>query len=146
MFRGRHDHAIDKKGRLSIPAGFRVEIQRRSEKPPVLTTDQGCLVLRPYDVWEEFERHLLSADPLQPEAQSLKRFFLANSEDAPIDSQGRILIPKHLRGHAHLERDVTVAGVGTSIELWNTASFEQAQQYTLQNLDPMRASVAGRAK
>jgi DNA-binding transcriptional regulator/RsmH inhibitor MraZ len=39
-----------------------------------------------------------------------------------------------------------VAGVGTSIELWNTASFEQAQQYTLQNLDPMRASVAGRAK
>jgi DNA-binding transcriptional regulator/RsmH inhibitor MraZ len=48
--------------------------------------------------------------------------------------------------HAHLDRDVTVAGVGSSVELWSTAAFEQAQQYTLQNLDPMRASVAGRAK
>jgi len=146
MFRGRHDHAIDAKGRVSIPAGFRMEIQRRSENPPVLTMDKECLVLRPFDAWERFEQQLTDADPLRPDVQALTRFYMASAENAPIDSQGRILIPKHLRKHANLERDVTVAGVGPWIEIWDTSAFERVQQFTLQNLDPMRASVADRGK
>ncbi len=142
MFKGRHDHAIDKKGRLSIPAGFRVEIQRRSEKAPVITMDKRCLVLRPFDAWERFQDQLLANDQLQTEAQDLTRFFIANAEDAPIDSQGRILVPKHLRDHANLNREVTVAGVGDSIELWDTAAYDLAKQQTWQNLEAIRQRVA----
>ena len=35
MFRGRHNHTIDTKGRVSIPAGYRMELQKRSGQAPV---------------------------------------------------------------------------------------------------------------
>ena len=142
MFRGRHDHAIDAKGRLSIPAGFRNEILRRSESPPILTTDRGCLALYPFDEWQRFEHKLTDADQLRPEVQSLTRFFFANAVEAPFDKQGRILIPKYLRDHAGLERDVTVAGMGSRIELWNKDELDLDLRHTYENLDSMRAAFA----
>ena len=35
MFRGRFVHTIDAKNRMSLPAGFRQELQRRSDQPPI---------------------------------------------------------------------------------------------------------------
>ncbi len=142
MFRGRHDHTIDVKGRVSIPAGFRMEIQRRSEKPPVITNDKDCLALYPYEDWVAFEERLVKASQLQPEVQAVTRFFVSNAEDAPIDSQGRILIPKHLRNHASLERQVTVAGMGSRIEIWDTHALEQELARTYDRLDEYRVVVA----
>ena len=123
-----------------------MEIQRRGEKPPVLTMEQGCLSLYPHDDWEEFERSLSRASNMQPEVLKVTRFFCANAEDAPIDSQGRILIPKHLRQHAGLEREVTVTGMGARIEIWDTASLEQELQRTYDRLDEYRAVVASLEK
>jgi DNA-binding transcriptional regulator/RsmH inhibitor MraZ len=37
MFRGRFVHTIDAKNRMSLPVAFRQEIQRRSDRAPILT-------------------------------------------------------------------------------------------------------------
>ena len=39
MFRGRHDHTIDAKGRLSIPRVFRGELVGAGESPPMLINE-----------------------------------------------------------------------------------------------------------
>ena len=50
-FRGQYDHTLDNKGRISIPAGFRMEIQRLGrEKPPILTRGKEHLILYPAEV------------------------------------------------------------------------------------------------
>ena len=125
MFRGRFVHTIDAKGRMSIPLGFRTEILRRGEHAPILTNLKDCLALYAYEDWLEIEKRLCSASPMQLEVQALQRFMVSGATDCPIDAQGRILVPPQLREHARLERDVTVAGVGPRIELWDKASFDQ---------------------
>ena len=51
--------------------------------------------------------------------------LISGATSCPIDKQGRILVPPHLREHAGLKREVTVAGVGPKIELWDRERFDQ---------------------
>ena len=141
MFRGQFEHTIDPKGRLSIPAGFRMEIQRRSDNPPILTRQRYHLELYPYEDWQLIEQQLIEKSALQPDVQALQRFMVSGASECPIDSQGRILIPKALREHANLESKVTVAGVLTKIEIWNADRFEAEMQKTLINFESIQQSV-----
>jgi MraZ protein len=142
FFRGRHVHTIDNKGRLSIPAAFRSELAARSEKPPVITNVKNCLALYPQEDWLEIEETLAGASQLRPEVQAYQRFVISGAVEAPIDGQGRIVIPPHLREHARLEREVTIAGVGPRIEVWDKALFDQDLQSTVSHFDEISSVVA----
>ena len=141
MFRGEHVHTIDGKGRLSIPAAFRNEILRRSEKPPILTRFKDYLALYPYEDWLEIEQALKSKSKLQPEVQKYTRFVISGSTECPIDSQGRILVPPALREHARLEGKVTLAGVLDRIELWDAQTFNDSKLETVSKLEEIQLSV-----
>ena len=43
-----------------------------------------------------------------------------------VDKQGRILIPSVLREFASLEKDVVFVGVGSRIEIWNRAGWDES--------------------
>ncbi len=141
MFRGRFEHTMDKKGRVSIPSGFRVEIQRRSENAPVLTNYQDHLALHPADEWEAKEQELMQMSDLQPEVQAYRRFVVSGATECPIDNQGRILIPGYLREHADLDTKVVIAGVLDKIEIWNPERFAESQKMTLLQLDSIQRTV-----
>jgi MraZ protein len=145
MFRGRNSHTIDKKGRVSIPAGFRVALQS-SENPPILTIDQKCLALYSHEDFADMENGV-GSDPgtaMQPELEEFLRVLVGNAIEAPIDRQGRILIPSHLREHANLQHKVVIAGVGRRIEIWDQAAYEYEQARTLQRFPEIKAAVAAR--
>jgi MraZ protein len=146
MFRGRFEHTIDQKGRLSIPSGFRMEIERRSEKDPVLASHGDHLALYPADVWEEKERDLLDMSDLQPDVQDLQRYVVADACDAPIDKQGRVLVPSTLRTDGDLNSKVILAGVLNKIEIWNPDRFEEKKRLTLMRLDEIQKSVDERRR
>ncbi len=114
-----------------------------SESAPILTNDKGCLALYANEDWVEIEERLAAQSPMRPETKAYIRFVVSGATDCPIDSQGRILIPGHLREHAHLEREVTIAGVGPRIEIWDKALFNQELQRTLAQYDEIASVVAG---
>ena len=143
MFRGRHDHTIDKKGRLSIPAGFRNEILRRSEKPPILTNHKNYLALYPYEDWLVIEQDLMTKSRLQPDVQAYTRFVISGAMECPIDGQGRILVPPALREHAQLQSKVTIAGALECLEIWDTKTFEATKLETMSRLEDIQLSVDG---
>ena len=134
MFRGRFSHTVDAKGRVSIPSGFRVELQRRSDRAPIITNGvtQGgpCLWLYPYDDWCEYESRIVGLAPNNLDVQSFSRFMISGATECPIDNQGRTLLPAYLRDFAQLDREVTIAGVGSRIELWSTSLFDSDQSRT----------------
>ncbi len=146
MFRGRFYHTIDAKGRVSIPSGFRVELQSRSEQAPIVTngvTPAGlCLWLYPFEDWCKFEARIVKLAPDNLDVQSYLRFMISGATGCPIDGQGRTLLPGFLREHAQLERDVTIAGVGTRIELWNKTLFDENQSKTQDHFQRIAAVVA----
>jgi len=147
MFRGRFYHTIDAKGRVSIPSGFRLELQSRSEQAPIVTngvTEAGeCLWLYRYEDWCEYESRLVGLAPDNLDVQSYVRFMVSGATECPIDNQGRTLLPAFLREHAKLGREVTIAGVGTRIEIWNKSLFDENQSRTQENFQRIASVVAG---
>jgi MraZ protein len=147
MFRGRFYHTVDAKGRVSIPSGFRLELQSRSEQAPIVTngvTGAGkCLWLYRYEDWCEYEAHLVGLAPNDLDVQSYVRFMVSGATECPIDNQGRTLLPAFLREHAKLGREVTIAGVGARIEIWNKSLFDENQSGTQEDFQRIASVVAG---
>jgi MraZ protein len=141
MFRGRHDHTIDAKGRLSIPRVFRGELVAGEEGPPMLVNKKDHLALYPGDVWDAEELQLINKSRLDPDAQNLRLFYASGSVQCPVDSQGRVLVPGFLREHASLDSKVIVAGVYEHIEIWNPARFAEKQAKTIHGFDNIQRSV-----
>ncbi len=144
MFRGRSVHTIDAKNRISIPAGFRVEFDRRSDRAPILTNDAACLALYPYDDWCVFEESLLNLSSVDPDVGSYARFMVSGASECPVDKQGRILVPPALREYAALDREVTVAGVGNHLELWDKVRFDAEISKIQARFGEISSSVAAK--
>jgi len=142
MFRGRFVHTIDSKGRVSIPAGFRMELQRRSQLPPILTIQPECLTLYAHEDWDGVVKRLTDVDPLRIEVRSLQRFLIGNAFEVEPDAQGRILIPPALRAHAKLDREVVIAGLGNCIEVWDRERFDEDQSRTLARFGEISLEVS----
>ena len=143
MFRGRFVHTIDTKSRISIPSGFRMELERRSERAPILTNAFGCLHLYPYEDWCGVERKIVENETEDLDFQAYQRMMISGAAECPIDKQGRLLLPQYLRDHAGLEREVTIAGVGPRVEIWDKARFDADLMKTQARFNEIASTVAG---
>ena len=107
-----------------------MELQRRSERAPILTNSDQCLLLYPYEDWCAFEERIVGLNSFDPDVLSFGRMMISGASECPIDAQGRILVPPVLREHARLEREAMIAGVGLRVEIWDKARFNADLQKT----------------
>lgn len=125
MFRGRYEHTIDPKGRVSLPAKFRDVLNERYDDRLVITNFDSCLAAYPYDEWTLLEEKVSSLSMLNKDVKTFLRFFISGATECSIDKQGRILIPPTLRDYAKLEKDIVFAGEIKKIEIWSKNIWEQ---------------------
>jgi MraZ protein len=122
MFLGEHQHSLDAKGRVILPARFRDQLEGGAVMAKAL---DGCLAVYPT---EEFERVASnareSAQRGASERQAARALFSGAVEITP-DKQGRVAVPQHLREFAGLTREVIVAGMYTRIEIWDAQRFRE---------------------
>ena len=119
-----------------------MELQEHSERAPILTNTDQCLVLYPFEDWCAFEEDLEQLSPVDPDVQSFRRLMVSGATECPIDKQGRILVPQPLREYAGIQKDVTIAGVGPCIELWDKARFDNDLNKTQARYHEISSSVA----
>jgi MraZ protein len=126
MFRGRYEHTVDGKGRLSIPSKFREILIEKYSETLILTNSDGCLVAYPREEWEVLERKVASLSQVKKEVKNFQRFYIGSAIECPLDGNGRILIPPTLRDYADLKRDVVVLGMLKKMEIWSKDRWSQA--------------------
>ncbi len=144
MFRGRYEHAIDAKGRTSVPSRFREVMTAHGDSQLVLTTGlDSCLVAYPMAEWLSFEKRLAELPQFDADVVTLKRIYVSGAVECEVDKVGRLLIPAALRKHAGLQRDALWAGMGSYIELWAKESFEDLRKEVLSDQD-RRLEIARR--
>lgn len=133
MFLGEYVHALDEKGRLTVPAKFRAYLERGL----VITRGlDGCLFVFTQDDWLELTNKLKEKLPFtQKSARDLSRFFYSGATDTMADRQGRILIPPFLRTYADLTSDVVIIGSNTRFELWNPERWKKSLQEVESNVE-----------
>jgi MraZ protein len=131
MFLGEHQHSLDAKGRVILPARYRDQL----ETGAYVTKGRGrCLFVYPAEEFEEVAMRVREASKRgDTELQAARTFFAGTAEIVP-DKQGRVAIPQPLREFAGLDRDVVVAGVFSRIELWDAQRWREREQEGDQSL------------
>jgi MraZ protein len=126
VFLGEFVHILDNKGRLTIPAKFRADL----DAGLVLTRGiDRCLAVFPMAEWERLAQQVNDLPLMDRRARALKRLLYANASDVFPDSQGRVLIPPRLREYARLDGEVVIAGIGTTIEVWNSEAWDEEREH-----------------
>ena len=104
-----------------MPARYRDDLQTLcAGRLTVTKHPHGCLMVFPRPHWESF-RDQVAQLPFSQVA--VKRVFLGHADDVEWDATSRVLIRPELRNWAGLERDVTLLGMGSHFELWNTPVY-----------------------
>ena len=121
MFLGEHQHTLDDKGRVILPARFR----DRLAGGVVLTIgDDRCIDVFPHAEYERQVRRLQEEVEAGTKSVQRLRIFSARAFEEVPDGQGRVTIPQKLREYARLDRELTVNGAVSKIEIWDRSLWE----------------------
>lgn len=121
MFIGEYSHTLDEKGRVSVPAKFRL---RFKEGVVVTRGLDRCLFVYPRSEWEIMAEKLSRLPITRPDSRAFARLMLAGAWDAELDSQGRVIVPEYLRQYASIEKHVVVAGLYNRVEIWDEDGWQ----------------------
>ena len=115
-FYGTHEHSLDAKGRVILPARFRDPFR---DGAFITKLPEGCL-----GVWtpQEFDRRTAAVLEKGRQGQAernVARVWAAGAFEAAPDAQGRLALPPQLRAYAGLDGDVVVNGAINHLEIWS---------------------------
>ncbi len=116
MFVGQYEHNLDEKGRLTIPARYREEL----ENGAYITQgfDKNAMVLTS-TYFEQLYHEVKKRSLTDPTTLLFRRVMFTNAFQVDVDKAGRILVPQILRDENGLEGSLVVAGVGDWFEIWS---------------------------
>jgi MraZ protein len=122
MFRGRHIHSIDDKGRLSVPSTFRETISSDGNVI-FITSFDDCLVAYSRSAWLSLESAIALLPQFDENVLRFTRMFVASSHECGVDKAGRVLIAPELRTAANLHGPTVVQGMLNRFEIWDRSRF-----------------------
>ncbi len=126
MLLGTHEHSIDDKNRLTLPAKFRA---RFADGVVLAFSQDGCLEAHPVAQYEEtVSARITSIDPISKEAKVMRRAYFSSATVTELDKQGRVVLPASLAQRAGIEKDVIVAGLYDHLEIWDRDAWSTELQ------------------
>jgi len=147
MFIGEYTFKVDSKGRLSIPALFRRELEegdpeaansteaKRTRLVVVYGADsQKMLQVHSFEGFKKLAASINARPYSDPNRAILQRLVLNKAHPTEIDPDGRLVLPAALRERFKLTGDAYFAGMGETFEIWNPDTFKAVDQARLEKL------------
>ena|SRR3990167_1052686 len=126
MFYGEYLHALDKKGRLILPAKFRDAAKTHYIEKFFLTRGlDSCLFMFADDEWKAQESKFKAMPFTKAQSRKFNRLYFSGAIDIEFDKQGRMLIPKYLKDFAGIRHEVMIIGVANRIEIWDADKWKE---------------------
>lgn len=117
MFTGTYQNSIDSKNRMIIPSRYRDQLGGHC----MLTRGfDRCLYIYSMEDYEVLVGKIRKLPQSDRDVRKFIREFFSNTEECHLDSQGRILIPQHLRDYAGINKNLVTKGALDKIEIWST--------------------------
>ena len=126
MFYGEHEHYLDNKSRVIIPAKFREIFKEHYVEKFFITRGlDRCLFVFTEESWKAQEKKFRDMPFTKGEARKFNRLYFSGACDVVCDKQGRILIPDYLKEYAEIKEAVMVIGVSDRIEIWAKEKWKE---------------------
>ncbi|MEX0985071.1 MAG: division/cell wall cluster transcriptional repressor MraZ [Actinomycetota bacterium] len=119
---GTHSYQLDPKGRVSLPARFR---EAFADGAWLTIGQDGCLFAFPRVEWERRSVEVAASPLSDAPGRAYARMFFGSSDEAKLDTQGRLTIPGRLRETVGIRKDVVVLGVRDRMEIWDRETYER---------------------
>jgi MraZ protein len=122
---GEYDLRLDAKGRLSLPAGLRKQLDGELQRGFVLNRDvfKPCLVLYPMVQWERTQSMMQRLNRFVERNADFIRRFMNGATQVELDASDRLLLPKALMDHARIGKDIKVMGMMDRVEIWSKEEY-----------------------
>ncbi len=124
---GRVDHALDPKKRFTIPSEWRAVMGNPDYVYVMPDSTNPCLNLVPKAEMEARLEKLREKALFDPALNRALQTIGENSEQLPLDIQGRIRVCDKLLRFANLTTTVAMVGSVRMIKLWDPAALGAAE-------------------
>ena len=139
MFTGEYRHTVDDKGRIAVPAKFRVQLGAGAVVSRWL---DACLAIHTQAGWDDLATKVAALPITDPNARRFQRLIFAGAAEVELDRQGRVLLPGYLREHIDLGSEAVVVGSRDHAEIWVPATWATYAQ-GLEDPDELAEAFAG---
>jgi MraZ protein len=139
MFTGEYRHSVDAKGRVAIPARFRLQLE---DGAVVAKWVDGCAAVFTRSAFEQLASRVAALPLADERARSFSRFLFSSAFDVESDAQGRIVVPSSIREWAGLGSESIVVGARDHVEIWDPQRWAQAQA-GMDSADSLAAHMSG---
>ncbi len=139
MFLGEFEHTLDEKGRFTIPAKYRAQL----ESGLVITRGiDRCLVLHPMDHFMELATKVSNLPVTSREARGFRRLEFSGAADVEPDKQGRVGLPTVLREYARIDKQIVIIGMFDYCEIWNPETWQEFKQRSYEDSEALAEQFA----
>jgi MraZ protein len=125
VFTGEYRHSVDDKGRIAVPAKFRVQLEGGAYVARWL---DACLAIFPRSDWDALADKVGSLPIGDANARTFSRTLFASAYEVEPDRQGRVVLPATLREAAGLTSDAVVVGARDHAEIWSPERWDAYRQ------------------
>ena len=125
-FIGRYLNKVDKKGRVSVPAGWRPSLISKDFSGIIAQSSlsEKAIDAYPRDYLELLQGKLDLNDPLLEENEYESTVLFGGSV-LSFDSEGRVLLSDSLRNEINLASEALFVGMGRRFRIWNPKIFNE---------------------
>ena len=127
LFTGKAINKVDRKGRVSVPAGFRNELAKQSlHGVAVYPSLNGSKSLTGCgeDVLRQWSDSYRGDDPFDTDTTDKRMKLFSAVERLPFDADGRVLLPDDLLAHAGITTHAHFVAMGHEFQIWDPATFK----------------------
>lgn len=128
---------------MNFPSRFR-EVLGKYDSEMLMVAPWGKTHLRAFPIheWEAFENTLITDGRTQKGLGRLMRYIVGSVAECPLDKQGRILLPQHLRTEASLDKEIVLVGMVKHVEIWDKALWQQENETTSEHFAEFEDQLA----
>ena len=127
MFLSSYENKLDKKGRVSVPATFRSQLNSIGYNGFISypSFNHPALEACSQDRIEKLSNTIDSLNPFEEKRDYFATSILSESENLQFDTEGRVSISEKLLNHAEIKSHVLFVGLGKTFQIWEPKNFEK---------------------
>ena len=122
-FLGEYSPNITEGSRIALPKKLRKYI--RGDEVILAKGFDRCVYVYDKEDWTNLAQKRIESRQDQTHIEALERYLYTSATEAPIDAQGRVVIPGNLQDYAGINKRTAVLGVGDHIEVWDYKTWQE---------------------